>query len=72
MKKQNQTAMFGDRIKIRACIEKNPINPEALHTYLIFWMELFQWTTLLEEKTVIVELGESRPWNINQGLLYTM
>ena len=31
-------------------------------SYLSLWLALFQGKTLLEEKTVIVELGKSWPW----------
>ena len=30
--------------------------------YLSPWLGVFQWKTMLVEKTVRVELGESRPW----------
>ena len=30
--------------------------------YLSFLLEIFQWKTLVEVKTVIAELGESQPW----------
>ena len=30
--------------------------------YLSFWLALFPWKIMLVEKSVIVELGESRPW----------
>ena len=38
-------------------------SPSLKLYYLSLWLSLFQWKTLLVEKTVIVELGESWPWN---------
>ena len=37
--------------------------------YLIFELGLFQWKTMLVEKTVIVDLGESRPWFLFSGVM---
>jgi hypothetical protein len=36
-------------------------SPKLKFCYLFLWLALSQWNTLLEEKTVIVELGESQP-----------
>ena len=38
-------------------------SPRSKLYYLCLWLAIFQWKTLLEEKTMIVELGESWPWN---------
>ena len=38
-------------------------SPSLKLCYLSLWLSLFQWKTLLVKKTVIVELGESWPWD---------
>ena len=37
-------------------------SPSLYFCYLSFLLVTFQWTTLLEEETVIEELDESQPW----------
>ena len=40
-------------------------SPSLKLYYLSLWLSLFQWKTLLVEKTVVVELGESQPCRLN-------
>ena len=56
-------------ISIAIAVEKNlsHVNlgwdsPTLKLNYLSLWLALFPWKTMLVEKTVMVELGESRPW----------
>ena len=41
-------------------------SPTLKLCYLKFILLTFQCKTLVEEKTVIVELGESQPWGIKR------
>ena len=43
------------------CRNQGRDSPTLKLSYLSLWVALFQGKTLLEEKTVIVELGESWP-----------
>ena len=48
---------------VSICIHALQDSPMLKLCYLSLWLALFRWKTLLVEKTVIVEIGESQPWH---------
>ena len=66
---QTQVCLYMTEMECNLHKGQGQDSPSLKLYYLSLWLSLFQWKTLLVEKTVIVELGESRPCKI-PGLKY--
>ena len=54
------------------CWDLGQDSPSLKFYYLSLWLSLLQWKTLLVEKTVKVELGESRPCTLNKNNIFLL